>query len=175
MSPHGSKDVVKLNVDSREGQESRNNHLEETAAVPRHLCRDLTRHLRCSGGSIKVMARVIFGSNASQYTEREGYQREQSRNGEDGREGQGTRRTMCQCNGIDPHEHNCRGYGEEASGEEHTTHPSLAVHLEVKTCRNEASNGTREAVEHNHTSQNGSTSGGGDHVGEGKAQEYEGG
>ena len=66
MSPHRSKDVVKLNVNCRKRQESGDDHLHEAGAVPWNLGGDFTCHLGCSCGSIKVVVGVILCNNSSQ-------------------------------------------------------------------------------------------------------------
>lgn len=66
MPPHRGKDVMQLNVNRREGQETRNDHLEESATVPWHFGGNFTCHLRRTGGRIKVMISIILGHNTSQ-------------------------------------------------------------------------------------------------------------
>ena len=112
VSPHGCKDVMKLNVDSRERQESRNDHLEETSSVPRNLGGDLTLYLCCAGWSIKVVAGIVLRHDTSQHRQRECNQRVECRNSEDSREWQCTGGSMGQGNSVHPHENDCHGNRE---------------------------------------------------------------
>ena len=61
VSPHGGKDVVQLDVDGREGEETGDDHLEGLAAVPRDLGGDLPSDLGGAGGGIEVMLAVVLG------------------------------------------------------------------------------------------------------------------
>jgi len=65
MSPHRSEYVVKLDVNCREGQEARDNHLHEAGAVPRNFGGDFTCHLGGPGGSIKVVAGIVLCNDSS--------------------------------------------------------------------------------------------------------------
>lgn len=87
MSPHRSEDVVKLDVDSRKGQEAGDDHLNKAGAVPRNFGRDFTCHLGCSGGSIEVMVGIILGNGSSQHSQWHCHQSEDCEDGEDSREG----------------------------------------------------------------------------------------
>mmetsp|Transcript_1170 Transcript_1170/g.2163 ORF Transcript_1170/g.2163 Transcript_1170/m.2163 type:complete len:448 (+) Transcript_1170:542-1885(+) len=175
MSPHRRKDVVQLNVNRREGQESRNDHLEEPTAVPGHLRGNLARHLGRASRRIKVMARIVFGGDPPQHGQRKRDQRVERGNGKDGREGQRAGGSMGQGDGVHPHEDNGHGDGEEASREEDAADPGLAVHLEVEAGGHEAADGACEAVEDDECGEDGSAAGGGDEVGQRQSEEEEGG
>ena len=69
VTPHCSKDVVEFNVDSREGQESSDDHLCETTAVPWHFRRNFTSHFGCAGGGIEVVAGIILSQNTSKHSQ----------------------------------------------------------------------------------------------------------
>jgi len=88
VSPHGSEDVVELDVNRREGQETGNDHLEWPAAVPGHLGGNLPRHLGRAGGRVEVVVRVVLGSDTPHHGQGEGDQGVERSDGEDGREGQ---------------------------------------------------------------------------------------
>lgn len=174
MSPHGRKDVMELNVNCREGQESRNDHLEETATVPGHLGGDLTCHLGSAGGGIEVMARIILGGNPSQDSQGEGNQRKDGSDRKNRREGQRTRGAMKQRDGIHPHKDNKYGGGEESRSEKDATHPRLAVHLEVKPRGHEAADGTRQTVEDDQCRQDGPATRRGNEASQRQSEEEEG-
>lgn len=142
MTPHRRKDVMQLDVNRTEGQESRNDHLEESAAVPRHLRGNFACHLGSAGGCIKVVAGVILGRNSPHDGKGEGNQGVKRGDGKDCREGQCAGTPVSQRDGIHPHEHDARGNGEQPRREEDATHPRLTVHLEVKSGANEGSDGT---------------------------------
>mmetsp|Transcript_25200 Transcript_25200/g.60609 ORF Transcript_25200/g.60609 Transcript_25200/m.60609 type:complete len:208 (-) Transcript_25200:892-1515(-) len=141
VSPHGREDVMELDVDGREGQESRHDHLEEAAAVPGHLRGNLARHLGRAGGRIEIVARVILRGDPSQHREGKRDERVQRRDGEDGREGEGARGSVHERDGVHPHEDDGRGRGEERCREEDAAHPRLPSHLKVQAGGDEAARG----------------------------------
>jgi len=131
VSPHGRKDVVKLDVDGGERQESGDEDLEWTSSVPWNLGWDLPSHLGCSGRSAEVFAGVVLGYNSAKHSQRECQQREQRRDGEDCREWKSAGRTVRHGQRIDPHEHQYDWGWEEPGSDEDALHPVLALHLAV--------------------------------------------
>lgn len=175
MSPHRSKNVVEFDVNRRKWQESRNNHLKETAAVPRHLRGYFASHLRRASWGIEVMACVVLRRDASQDGKGAGDQGVDRSNGEDGRERQCTRGPVEQCDGIHPQENRRHRGGEETGRKKNTAHPRLAIHLEIKSRRHEATNGACKAVENDHSSEDGPAPCRGDEAGQCQSEEEEGG
>lgn len=74
MSPHRSKDVVKLDVNCGKGQESRNQHLHEATAIPGNFTWDFTSHLGGAGGGIEIVTGIVLCQNTSQDSQGEGDQ-----------------------------------------------------------------------------------------------------
>ena len=64
---------------------------------------------------------------------------------------------MEQGNCVDPHKDGGRGDGEETGRKEYTANPVLTIHLEVKPGGDEGTDGGGQAVENDHSSEDGST------------------
>lgn len=143
-----------LNVNGREGKESGNEHLKGSTAVPRNLSGNLTRHLCSTGWCIKVGAGVVLGKNSSKDRERKTQENVKSRHRQNGRKGQRTRRTMRKGHRVHPHEYCDTGTGEQGRSKKDTSHPLLSIHLTVQLDRGVSTNHAKEAVKHNHSSEN---------------------
>ena len=133
MAPHGRKNVVKLNVDGREGKEPRDQHLEWSATVPRNFCWNLPSDLCRPGRSIEVRACISLGHASSKDSEGECQEDVKCRHGQDCCEWKSTSGSVCNGNRIHPNKdsHN-RGREECRSGND-ALHPVLATHLSIKS------------------------------------------
>ena len=110
------------------------------------------------------MTGVILGHDASQNRQWEGNTCIDESNGKDCSEWQSTGRSVSQGYSVDPHKDEGGWNGEESGSEEYAANPCLAAHLEVKPSRDEATDGTSQAVKHNHTGKDGSTASGRDNI-----------
>jgi len=175
MSPHGGKDVMKFNVNCRKGQESRNEHLHEASTIPGNFSWDFASHLGGAGGRIEIVTGIVLSQNTTQHGQGQGDQSVDKRDGKDGRKWQCTSRSMGQGNRVYPHKNKGDREREQSSRVENTTDPGLAPHLKVKSGRNKATNRACQAVEYDHPGEDGSTTSGGDEVGQCQDEEGEGG
>jgi len=121
------------------------------------------------------MACVVLCHNTSKYGQGEGNQGVERGDGKDSREGQCTGRPMCQGNCVHPQEDHCDRGGEETSREENATDPRLAIHLEIKSRRDVATNGTCQAVNNDKSSEDGPATCRGDEARQRQSKEEEGG
>lgn len=110
------------------------------------------------------MTGVILSHDASQNRQWEGNTCIDESNGKDCSEWQCTGRSVSQGYSVDPHKDEGGWNGEEPGSEEYAANPCLAAHLEVKPSRDEATDGTSQAVKHNHTGKDGSTTSGRDNI-----------
>ena len=120
------------------------------------------------------MARIVLRHNPSEHSQGEGNKGVERGNGKYCRKGQCTCGSMSQSDCIHPQEDYRHRSGEETSRKENATDPRLAIHLEIKSCRYEAANGTSEAVQNDESSKNGPTSCRGDEAGQCQSEEAEG-
>lgn len=102
MPPHGRKNVVQFNVDSRERKKSCNQYLEATAPVPWHFTGDFTRYLSGACWCVEVWIGKVFGRDSAEQVEWEGNEQEERQNRQDGSEGECTGRAVGDRDRVDP-------------------------------------------------------------------------
>lgn len=103
VAPHRSKDVVELDVNRREGQESSNKNLEDAASIPGNLRGNLSGHLCGSGWRVKVGWCVVLRQHRSEDSQWERNKDVEGVDGQKSREWESTSRSVCNGNGVDPH------------------------------------------------------------------------
>ena len=100
VTPHRSKDVVKFDVNSREGKETGNEDLKEATPIPRDFSGDFSRNLCRSGRCIKVTASVVLRHHCTENSEWEGNENVKRNHSQQSRDGERTRRSVSPGNRV---------------------------------------------------------------------------
>ena len=148
VAPHAGEDVVQLDVDGREGEEARDDHLEGAGPVPGYLGGDLPGHLGGAGGGAEVVVAVVLGAASRDQAKGDRDAGVKEGEGDDGPEGEGRRGAVGQRDGVDDAEDDPGGEGEERGGEGGAPGPGASAHLEVEVRRGVPPQEGGEAVHH---------------------------
>mmetsp|Transcript_27906 Transcript_27906/g.39393 ORF Transcript_27906/g.39393 Transcript_27906/m.39393 type:complete len:233 (-) Transcript_27906:565-1263(-) len=143
MPPHGSKDVVQLDVDSREGKEARKEEDKRGGAVPhdgRDLPLDLVSFARC------LIRRRRFTPDRANNGQRKRDQTPQENDDDDGAEGQCGGRLVPDGNRVDKAEDQKEGSSKQGCSQDGIQSPLLSTPLHVGAGCNVAADGGRESV-----------------------------
>jgi hypothetical protein len=158
VSPHGSENVVKFNVDCRERKKSCNENLEWSTSVPRDLCWDFTGHFGGPCRSIEVRRSIVLGQDSSKNRKWEGQEDVQSANRQYCRKRKSTCGTVGNRHRVDPQKyshHRCR---KESSCNHDALHPVFPSHLSEQSNGSESCYQRRQTIQDYETSQNGTSS-----------------